>query len=90
MKNALRIGALLLALTAGGALAEDNQAAASPQQSKPVAERLDAQDRQAMIQRAKALDARIAQLQTEVSSLTHELAETPSYFDDPLSDPLRP
>ena len=75
MKNGLRIGALLLALTAGGALAEDKQAAASPQQSQAL---------------AKKLDPQIAQLQTELSSLMHQLAETPSYFDDPLSDPLRP
>jgi hypothetical protein len=90
MKNTLRIGALLFALAAGGALAQDKQSAPSAEQELAPVEKLDAQDRQAMTERNKALESQVAGLQTEVKELQDELAKAPRYFDDPTNDPLSP
>jgi hypothetical protein len=43
-----------------------------------------------MAERARALDAQIAQLQQEVRELTRELEETPKYSDHPEDDKLWP
>ena len=60
------------------------------QQAMDDAKQLNAQYRQAMVERAGSLDARIAHLETELRVVTQDLARDPKYFDDPLSDPLRP
>ena len=39
---------------------------------------------------AKALGAQVAELQATVTALQKQLSKTPTYFDDPLADPLRP
>jgi hypothetical protein len=40
--------------------------------------------------KAKVLGAQVAELQATVTALQKQLSRTPTYFDDPLADPLRP
>jgi hypothetical protein len=40
--------------------------------------------------KAKVLGAQVAELQAAVTALQKQLSRTPTYFDDPLADPLRP
>jgi hypothetical protein len=96
MKTALKIGALLFALSAGGALAQEKKPTTTPpttmtgQQAMTYAKKMDAQERQSMMEQAKQIDAQIAQLQTQVKSLMQRLSQQPKYFDNPTEDKLRP
>jgi hypothetical protein len=90
MKTALRIGAVLFALSAGTAFAQDKKPAMTGKEAMAYAKKMDAQERQSMMEEAKKIDAQIATLQDEVKSLMHRLATQPKYFDDPLANPLRP
>jgi TolA-binding protein len=38
--------------------------------------------------KAKSLQGQVADLQSTIKALETQLAKTPKYFDDPLSDPL--
>ena len=40
--------------------------------------------------KAKVLGAQVAELQASVTALQKQLSKSPTYFDDPLADPLRP
>jgi len=85
MKNAVKVGALLLAMTTGAVMAEDKKPMTT-QQAMAYAKKMDAQDRALMLDQAKQLQAQITQLQASVQSLMKELDKTPKYFDDPLKN----
>jgi len=89
MRNAVKVGALLLAMTTGAALAEDKKPMTT-QQAMAYVKKMDAQDRATMMDQAKQLDAQITQLQASVRALMKELEKTPKYFDDPLKSSLTP
>jgi predicted NBD/HSP70 family sugar kinase len=94
MKTALKIGALLFTLSAVGALAQEKKPTTTTtmtgQQAMAYAKKMDAQERQSMMEQAKQIDAQIAQLQTQVKSLMQRLSQQPKYFDNPTEDKLRP
>jgi len=89
MRNAVKAGALLLAMTTGVALAEDKKPM-NTQQAMAYVKKMDAQDRAAMMDQAKQLDAQITQLQASVRELMKQLEKSPKYFDDPLKNPNIP
>jgi predicted NBD/HSP70 family sugar kinase len=91
----LKIGALLFTLSAVGALAQEKKPTTTTttmtgQQAMAYAKKMDAQERQSMMEQAKQIDAQIAQLQTQVKSLMQRLSQQPKYFDNPTEDKLRP
>jgi len=81
MRNAVKVGALLLAMTTGAAMAEDKKPMTT-QQAMAYAKKMDAQDRALMMDQAKQLQAQINQLQASLQALMKELEKTPKYFDE--------
>jgi len=99
MNTAFKLSAVLVTLFTSAAVAENAKTAppATAQQALAHAKKMQAQERQAMADRTKRLDAKmaqlqgeIAQLQDEVRGLSYELSKEPKYFADPENDPLRP
>jgi len=80
---------LLFAVLGAARVRADSTTVGTPERVTAV-RKTEAERRSAMVERARALDAEIAQLQHEVRELTRELTETPKYFDDPEDDKLRP
>ena len=90
MTSALKTTALLAPLLVGAVLAGEKSPEMTAQQAMAFAKKMDAQQRASLMQQARDIDTQIAQLQVQVKSLQTQLAKSPRYFDEPLSDPLRP
>jgi len=88
MKTYAALFLVFLSLGATRVLADEAKVG-TPERVTAV-RKTEAERRSAMVERARALDAEIAQLQHEVRELARELAETPQYFNDPEDDKLWP
>jgi hypothetical protein len=89
MPTAAKLGALLLCLSAGTALAQDKKPM-STQEAMTYVKKMDAQERGAMMDKAKQIDQQLTQLQGQVRDLMRQLEKSPRYFDDPLQSSLKP
>ena len=89
MRTAAKLGALMLCLSAGAALAQDRKPM-STQDAMTYVKKMNAQDRGAMMDQAQQLDQQITQLQSQVRDLMRQLEKAPKYFDEPLKSNLNP
>jgi hypothetical protein len=89
MKWAFRVAVVLGVLSSGASFAEEPTDVATKLAIVNDSE-VGRSNRSETIDQRRDLEAQIDALQKEVRALKRQLAESPKYFDDPLSNPLSP
>jgi hypothetical protein len=89
MKWVFRVAVVLGVLSSGASFAEERPDVATKLAVANASEVV-RNNRSETIEQRRDLEAQIDALQEQVRALKRQLAQSPKYFDDPLSNPLSP